>query len=283
MATIRSIKKRIKSAKNISQITKAMQMVSASKMRRAQDAAVSAKPYQEKIFEAVETLSAGVARDMHDLLAEGDENGRTLVVLISTNKGLCGGLNTTLFRQVTKWFDGIKDIDYVSLGKKSQHYCVRAKQNLIAHFTNDEFLEVAQPVTELFTQNFINGTYKEVYIVYNQFINSLSQKPARTRVLPIEISHGKNEINDSLLEFLIEPSPARVLDALLPHYVEVQVRAAILEAAASEHSARMIAMKNATDNAKSLIGDLTLAYNRLRQERITYEISDMVTARLSVE
>lgn len=291
MATIRSIKKRIKSAKNISQITKAMQMVSASKMRKAQDAAVSAKPYQEKIFEAVETLSAGVNRDMHDLLAEGNEKGKTLVVLISTNKGLCGGLNTTLFRQVTKWFDRTNDIDYVSLGKKSQHYCVRSKQNLIAHFANDDFLEVAQPVTELFTQNFINGTYKEVYIVYNQFINSLSQKPARTRVLPIEIAHEKKEIDttgegtldDGLLEFLIEPSPARVLDALLPHYVEVQVRAAILEAAASEHSARMIAMKNATDNAKSLIGDLTLAYNRLRQERITYEISDMVTARLSVE
>lgn len=282
MATIRSIQKRIKSAKNISQITKAMQMVSASKMRRAQDAAVKAKPYQEKIVEAVHMLSSGVDRSAHPLLREASETGKTLVVIISTNKGLCGGLNTTLFRSVTKWFGTGNDVLYVTLGKKGQQFVLRNNKSLTADFSGDEFLESAQPVTELFVNQFVEGTYKEVYIVYNKFINSLNQKPARERVLPIELETTE-ETEHTDASFTIEPSTARVLNALLPHYVEIQVRSAIVEAAASEHSARMIAMKNATDNAKNLISDLTLAYNRLRQEKITYEIADIVTARVSME
>lgn len=266
-------------------------MVAASRMKKAQDAAIAAKPYQEKIFEAVEILSSGVPREINPLLQKGNEKGKTLVVLISTNKGLCGGLNTTLFRQTAKWFEGQKDVEYVTLGKKGQQFVVRSEEKLTADFQEDNFLDIAQPVTELFVSNFLDGTYKEVYLVYNKFISSLKQEPVRTRVLPIEIekqedaedSTGPGTLDDSMQEFLIEPSPERVLNALIPHYIEVQVRGAILNAAASEQSARMIAMKNATDNAVNFIGDLTLTYNRLRQEKITYEIADIVTARLSVE
>jgi len=283
MATIRAIQKRIKSAKNISQITKAMQMVSASKMRRAQDAALKAKPYQEKIVEAVHMLSAGIDRSMHTLLREPNETGKTLVILISTNKGLCGGLNTTLFRSVARWFGTGDDVTYVTLGKKGQQYVLRNKRELIADFSGDDFLQSAQPVTELFVGQFVAGVYKEVFVVYNQFINSLAQHPARQRVLPIELGRTEQGAEQEQEEFTIEPSAKQVLDALLPHYIEIQVRGAIIESTASEHSARMIAMKNATDNAKNLIGDLTLAYNRLRQEKITYEIADIVTARVSME
>lgn len=284
MATIRSIQKRIKSAKNISKITKAMQMVSASKMRKAQDAASHARPYQEKIAEAVTMLSAGVERSLHPLLRDADPNGKTLVILIATNKGLCGGLNATLFRLVTREFDNSVAIEYVTLGKKAQRFALRTKKDLMANFVEDDFINIAQAVTKLFTEKFISGAYKEVYLVYNKFVNSLMQQPIVERILPLVFkAEGLKDDQIEQEEFQIEPSPTRVLDALLPHYIETQVRGSIYQALASEHSARMIAMKNATENAKNLIGDLTLSYNRLRQERITYEIADIVTARLSVQ
>ncbi|MBI4130430.1 ATP synthase F1 subunit gamma [Candidatus Roizmanbacteria bacterium] len=287
MAGVRKLVKRIKSAKNIAQITKAMQMVAASRMRRAQDAARAGKPYQEKIMEAVTALSTTIEQGSHELLRPGNDSGKILLVLIATNKGLCGGLNTTLFRQVIRWFPNQPQIDFITLGKKAQQFAVRSKASLLADFSSDDFLGKAQAVTELFVQNFLKGTYKEVYIVFNEFISSLNQEPVMRRILPVELirspGHTQTEVQIESGDMLIEPSPDRVLNALLPHYIEVQLRTAILEALASEHSARMIAMKNATDNARGLIDDLTLAYNRARQEKITYEIADIVTARISME
>lgn len=287
MATIRLIQKRIKSARNISQITKAMQMVAASRMRKAQDAASAAKPYQEKIIEAVRQLSSGVQRDVHRLLSQGNPDGKTLVILISTNKGLCGGLNTNLFRRVVRWFPDKNKTEFVTLGKKGQRFVVRTGNMLTADFTADDLVTAAQPATDLFVRSFIAGDYRDVFVVYNHFVSSLRQEPERIRVLPIELPELSAEQEDTKVpetqSFLIEPSVREVLESLLPHYVEVQLHTALLQALASEHSARMIAMKNATDNAKGLIGDLTLMYNRLRQERITYEISDMVTAKVSMD
>lgn len=287
MASIKRIQTRIKSAKNIAQITKTMQMVAAARMRKAQDAAEKAKPYQEKIVEAVHLLSTHVEPSMHQLLQSGNPEGRTLVILISTNKGLAGGLNTTLFRKLMHWFPKLDAVDFVTLGTKGEHFVVRSGSKLLADFSGAEFIPHAQAVTELFINNFLSGTHKEVYLVFNSFVNSMCQEPVRRHILPISLAtpteRQEQKAEAFTEEFLIEPDPKRVLASLLPHYVEIQVRSAILEAAASEHSARMVAMKNATDNAKSLIDEFTLMYNRLRQEKITYEIADMVTARVSME
>jgi F-type H+-transporting ATPase subunit gamma len=288
MASIKIIQTRIKSAKSIAQITRAMQMFAASRMRRAQEAAEKAKPYQEKIVEAVQLLATNIEPSMHALLSTGNPTGRTLVVLISTNKGLAGGLNTTLFRKLGQWFSDFSKVDFITLGTKGEHFIVRSGATLVADFSKTEFTQSAQAVTELFINNFLSGTYKEVYVVFNQFVNSMKQEPVRRIILPLSLHTPKTEAFEARSEefstdFLIEPSPKEVLQSLLPHYVEVQIRSAILEASASEHSARMIAMKNATDNANSLIDEFTLMYNRLRQEKITYEIADMVTARVSME
>ena len=283
MAGIKQIQSRIKSAKNIAQITKAMQMVAASRMRRAQDAARKATPYRNKIVEMTSELSMHVDPVAHPLLMKKTETKKQLVVLISTNKGLAGGLNTNLFRKVSQWFPDQSATDFVTLGKKGQHYVIRCGSGLVADFSDKEFIMNAQAVTELFIQGFLENTYSHVYLAYNEFINSMKQEPVKMCILPIQIDSSVNNSHTSHAEFLIEPSQDEVLQALLPHYVEVQVRTAILNAVASEHSARMLAMKNATDNAKSLIDEFTLMYNQLRQEKITYEIADMVTARISME
>ncbi|KKR50020.1 MAG: ATP synthase gamma chain [Candidatus Levybacteria bacterium GW2011_GWA2_40_16] len=286
MATIRAIKGRIKSAKNISQITKAMQMVSAAKMKKAQEVARQGKPYREKIQEAVGELASRIDPTLHPLLRMGNPDGKTMVVLISTNKGLCGGLNTSLFRNVLKWLSHADSAEFITLGKKGQRFVIRSGWDLSADFSEGQIIQSVAPVTQLFVEGFLNGAYKEVYIIYNRFVSSLKQEPIMVPVLPLAVPElGSQESEKQHIEwseFIIEPSAREVLNQLLPHYVETLIRSAILEAEASEHSARMVAMKNATDNAKSLIGDLTLAYNRLRQENITTEIADIVTARESM-
>ncbi|MCR4263185.1 MAG: ATP synthase F1 subunit gamma [Candidatus Roizmanbacteria bacterium] len=286
MATIRAVKGRIKSAKNISQITKAMQMVSAAKMRKAQEAARQGKPYREKIEEAVGELASRIDPRLHPLLKTGNPKGKTMAVLISTNKGLCGGLNTNLFRNILKWFSSGTSADFITLGKKGQRFVVRSKWELSADFSDGQIINSVAPVTQLFVEGFLNGTYKEVFVIYNRFVSSLKQEPIMVQVLPLAIpergGQESKQVELAWSEFIIEPSAREVLNQVLPHYIETQIRSAILEAEASEHSARMIAMKNATDNARNLIGDLTLAYNRLRQEKITTEIADIVTARESM-
>ena len=162
MATIRTIRGRIKSAKNISQITKAMQMVSAAKMRKAQNAAVQSKPYSETIREAVSELASRIDPKLHKLLRAGNEDGKTLVILISTNKGLCGGLNTTLFRNAKKWLAHIKQIEFITIGKKGQRFVIRSQWDLEADFSDSENMSTVDPVTDLFVTGYLDGTYKDI-------------------------------------------------------------------------------------------------------------------------
>lgn len=286
MAQIRVIKKRIKSATNIAQITKAMQMVAASRMRRAQDQAIKAKPYQAKIIDAVRELAGKVDITAHPLLQIGNPDGATLVIVVATNKGMCGGLNNNLFRKIVATFPTDKKMQLVSLGKKAQSFGTKSGYQLTADFSSENYLDAVPAITDLFVKGFLNGEYGKVYIAFNRFVSALRQEPTVVQILPLKLQDDALTTNtdtnpDTFAEFLIEPSIASVLNALLPHYIEIQVRNAMLESYASEHSARMIAMKNATDNAHSLIDDLTLSYNRLRQEKITYEIADIVTAQLS--
>ncbi|MCL5675577.1 MAG: ATP synthase F1 subunit gamma [Patescibacteria group bacterium] len=286
MISTRLIKKRIKSASNIAQITKAMEMVAASKMKKAQNLAISGKPYAQKIYQAVFELAKRCDPLLHPLLTRNVFSSKTLVVFISTNKGMCGGLNTNLFRAFLKWFNDFKDLDFITAGKKAETFVVRAKGNLTASFTSGHsYLEHAPAIISLVTEGFINNKYKNVIIVYNDFISALHQEPVKKQLLPLGIMiEDKTSWEEGhFSEFLVEPSYDKLLDALLPHYLENQLREAMIEAEASEHSARMLAMKNATDNAGDLMKELTLEYNKARQEKITYEIADMVTARMAVE
>ncbi len=284
MASDRVIKRRIKSAKNISQITKAMQMVAASKMRRAVDASVRGKPYADKIYKMVHEFAANIDSSNHELLRKNQSN-KQLVVLIVTNKGLCAGLNNSLFRKMMTWFGG-SPIDVVLLGKKGRSYAVRTGTTLVADFSESgSFITTVPAVTKLLVEQYLNDSYGSIWLVYNEFITPLVQTPMRKCILPITEfeTEEKQESKETYHEMLIEPSIAYIIDELLFHYLENQVRAAILEAEASEHSARMIAMKNATENAQELTEALTLEYNKARQQKITFEIADMVTARLAVE
>lgn len=290
MANIRLIKRRIKSARNIAQITKAMEFVAASRMRRAQQAAITGKAYAQKIYEMVRDLAPRVNPDLHPLLGRPVSlTGTRLVIMISTNKGLCGGLNTNLFRFLGREYPNLSANRYVVFGKKGARFLSRiAPDRFAADFSQTiPFVGAVPAVTRMAAEAYVGGQVDGVDVVYNEFFSALKQAPRKKTILPLTIE-GVGELKSQDLgprtyDMLIEPDPETVFAALLPHYLENQVRDAILQAEASEQSARMIAMRNATDNATGLASDLTLLYNKARQEKITYEITDMVTARLAVE
>ncbi len=284
MANIRLIRGRIKSAKNISQITKAMELVAASKMKKAQAQATAGKLYAQKIYDMVMALSSRITQASHPLLGKPEKlTGRTLVVFISSNKGLCGGLNTNLFRHFLQNHPKITNYDFVTLGKKGVSFVTQTGGMVKADFSDTpSFVSVIPAVTELISNEYIGGSFDAVTLVYNEFISILRQEPKTKTILPLTIESIKEGKPQEAHEFIIEPSVDEVFDALLPHYLENQIRDAVLQAEASEHSARMLAMRNATDNANALVDDLTLAYNKARQEKITYEISDIITATMGL-
>lgn len=286
MASERLIKRRIRSAQNISQITRAMQMVAASKMKKAQQLALSGRPYADKIAQMVAQFVARIETKKHPLLRI-NSSGKTLIIFITTNKGLLGGLNTNLFRVLTSWFtsEELANAVFVTLGKKGEAYLVRTKRDLTADFSEIPFTTHIPALTTMISTGYIKGIYKNVYLIYSNFVSALKQEPTRKKILPLTefATSNNNQITTDKLDFLVEPSIEEILDTLLFHYLENQVRDAVLEAEASEHSARMMAMKNATDNAVELIDLLTLEKNKVRQAKITSEIADMVTARMAVE
>lgn len=285
MANIRQIKRRIKTAKNISQITKALELVSAAKMKKSQAKALAGKLYAQKIYEMVMRLSTKATLSDHPLLTVPKPTGKRLLILLSTNKGLCGGLNTVLFRFMMHNYSSLSNIDIVTIGSKGSDFISRLGHKVMADFSQTTPRDMVVPaLIQMVTEKFVSGLYDSVEILSNEFLSIAKQVPRKKTLLPLTISGvdtSKSVGNGK--ELLIEPSVKEVFDALLPHYLENQVRDAILQSEASEHSARMLAMHNATENAKSLSQELTLVYNRVRQEKITYEITDMVTARLAVE
>lgn len=280
MSNIRLIKRRIRVAKNISQVTKAMQMVAASKMKKAQERAVSGKPYAQKILELVGELTKDKEIDpvAYPLLKKNLAK-KNLAVLISTNKGLCGGLNSNLFRSLNNFLSEKQETDFITFGEKGRSLITRLGRNLIADFSSSLFLNNVGALLNLIVDGYVRGDYAEVYLVYNNFMSILNHEPVKKLILPIGMIVSEEP---KPKDFLIEPDVKSLLNQLLPHYLEVQIRKAILEAEASEHSARMMAMKSATDNAVSLMGDLTLEYNKARQQIITYELADITTAREAI-
>jgi F-type H+-transporting ATPase subunit gamma len=288
-ANTRDIRRRIKSVKNTSQITKAMQMVAASKMRKAQMRALSGRPYAEELAKILAALGkAGGSDELHPLLEERKEVKRELVIVISTDKGLCGALNTNLLRELNR-FDAAKTT-FVAVGRKGAQYLGRLKRDLAAEFELKEaftFLECKQ-ASKFAIDKFLSGEVDKVTVAYTDFKSTLRQEPTLKVILPVQNFdlddlHGqKTEVAASSTEYLFEPSAGGVLEHLVPHYVHFAVYQMVLESRASEHSARMVAMKNATDNAKQLIKDLTLEYNKIRQAGITTGLLEITTAQMAL-
>ncbi len=292
MPSTRDIRRRIKSVKNTSQITKAMQMVASSKMRKAQLAALAGRPYAILMNQVILKAAKDTQNFSHPLM-EKREIRKRAVLAVSTDKGLCGALNSNLGREVLK-FD--KDTTYVAAGRKAAQFLARTKRNLTAEFTYKDaplFAE-ARAMSKAVMEMFLKGEVDCVDVIFTRFVNTLTQKVEVRRLLPIgelqnilNLPGGPDEnapkaAEGQQLEHIFEPSAEKVLGAILPHFVNFVVYQILLEAKASEHSARMVAMKNATDNAKQLIKDLTLEYNKLRQANITKELLEITTAQMAL-
>jgi F-type H+-transporting ATPase subunit gamma len=291
MPSTRDIRRRIKSVKNTSQITKAMQMVAASKMRKAQQAALAGRPYATLMNEVLAEVSFNAGDFTHPLM-EKRQGARRCIILVSTDKGLCGGLNSNLMREAGK-FDKAVTV-YVTAGRKASQFIARTERQLLAEFTYKDaplFVE-ARAISRFARELFIKGEVDRVDVLFTNFISTLNQRPEIFPLLPVgEIKgvtagvHGhatQEKLLKGATEFLFEPNVEEVLGSLLPHYLNFQVYQILLEAKASEHSSRMVAMKNATDNAKQLIKDLTLEYNKLRQANITRELLEITSAAMAM-
>ena len=278
MASQRDIRRRIGAVKNIKQITRAMQFVAASKLKRAQDATLAARPYSEKLDEVLADLAAVLSGEDHPLLAN-PEGGKRLVVLITTDRPLAGPLNTNIVRFVARdIIEKSDDLALITVGRKGRDAMRRAGVPLEAHFPTfgdrPTFADVL-PLARLVTDDFLARTYTRVDVVFSRFVSTLVQRPEKLAILPIEPTEDTEGIPGN--QFIFEPSASAVLERLLPRYVATRLYQAVLEAKASEESSRMVAMKNATENAEDLIEDLTISYNKVRQANITREMIEIAS------
>ena len=278
MASQRDIRRRISSVKNIAQITRAMQFVAASKLKRAQDATLASRPYSEKLDEVLADLAAVLGGEDHPLLVQ-PEGGKRLIVLITTDRGLAGPLNTNTIRFASREItEHPGDLAVVTVGRKGRDAMRRARVPVEAHFSGfgdrPSFADVL-PLARLITDAYLAEEYSRIDIVYTLFVSTLVQKPMLAPLLPVEPSEDTEGIPGN--QFIFEPNPGAVLEKLLPRYVATRLFQAVLEAKASEESSRMVAMKNATENAEDLIEDLTLSYNKVRQANITREMIEIAS------
>ncbi|PIR59183.1 MAG: ATP synthase F1 subunit gamma [Candidatus Pacebacteria bacterium CG10_big_fil_rev_8_21_14_0_10_56_10] len=287
MAQSRHIKRRISAARNISKITKAMEMVAASKMRRAQDQATAARPYAQALHSSLKKLAGRVDGSLHPLLSE-HQTGQDVLVVIGTDKGLCGSLNAQLMKAAAQWHRQFPQGEVVAVGRKAVHFTRLLGAKLHAQFTDlPEQLRLSNivPITTLVIDNFTQGKYRSVQLLYMDFINTLSQRVSQSQLLPLgeQLPNFEQATMPQLAaEYMFEPDAAQVLSSILPYYVENTVYQAFLEARASEHSARMVTMKNASENAGELVDELQLMFNKSRQQSITNELLDITTSIMTV-
>jgi len=293
------ILRRIKSVSNTKKITKAMELVAASKMRKAVSSVLSSRPYAEAAWRAIHEMAKVTSTDLHPLLQTKP----------GADRGLCGGFNSQMLRNIKKFVADLpegREVDFVTVGKKGERAMRRAGNNIVATFTDIDAhptVNEIRPIADLATADFVAGKYEAVYLAFTDYVSALIQKPNISQLLPITRIEGLGEVSDALKgveksqgsaaadldvsggaqEYLFEPSPQAVLDVMLPRLVEAQVYQAVLETSASEHSARMVAMRSATDAAVEMIDSLTLSYNRARQAGITAEIAEIAGGKAALD
>ena len=278
VSNVRTIRRRIRSVQNTAKITKAMQMIAASKMRRAQQLSIAGRPYSEKMRTVLADLAsqAGEDEQSHPLLQKRDVK-RVQIVHITPDRGLCGGLPSNLNRSAGQFIlDRESPVSILSVGRKGRDFMARTGRDLRAVFTDlgdRPSLEDTLPIARLAIEDYIGGLADEVYLSYGVFVSTATQRPTMQRLLPVEPA----ELDPGqAVGYIYEPHSLQVLGELLPRFVEMQIYHAMLESVASEHSARMVAMQNATDAANDMIDGLTLLLNKVRQESITKELLDIV-------
>lgn len=285
MASLRDIRKRIRSVKNTQQITKAMKMVAAAKLRKAQDAIIAARPYALSLDQMIGDLAARSEGLSHPLLDSRPAKNVDLIVLTS-DRGLAGGFNSNITRRVTRFlFENEKKyeaIRLVTIGRKGNEFFRRREADILKDFPglySRVSFATASSVAEEVTARFLKGQTDAVFIAYNEFVSAISQNVVLNQVLPLQsVAQGEaNSAPGNRVDFEYEPGRAQVLDRLLPQAIAIRVYRALLESVASEHGARMSAMGNATTNASDMIGKLTLYYNRTRQAAITKELMEIVS------
>ena len=295
MPSLKDIRGRIGSVRNIAQITRAMEMVAASRMKRAQDSILAARPYADELEGALSRVAgaAGLSEEIDPLLASRPVK-RAAIIVITTDRGLAGSLNANATRSVLRWVaqrasgsgasgsngENAVEIEAITVGRKGRDALRRAGIPVAAHFAQlgdrPSFADVT-PIARLVTEDFLAEKYDEIDIAYSTFVSTLAQKPEIDTILPVVRPEMADEAEKTNDEYLFEPSPEAVLQRLLPHYVAINIYRAVLENNASEQSARMIAMRNSTENANELIDDLTLVYNKTRQATITREMIEIAS------
>lgn len=306
----REIKRRIRSIQNTRQITRAMELVSAAKMRRAVQNVLATRAYSTLAWQLLTELSARTDDSHHPLLMKRQPVQKIGLILITSNRGLCGGFNHQLVNRVNIYLDHHRQTqldlqaEIIAVGRRGRDISLRQGHAIVAEFTKPDIttrLEEVTPVARLVISDYLSGHYDKVVIAYTDFISPLRQKPRLKQLLPIEQAEDEylgvarapevNLTNEHQArfnktfnyEYLFEPSPAQVLENLLPRLIEVQIYQAMLESDASEHSARMMAMRNASEAAADMISELTLAFNQARQQAITAELADITGGRVAVE
>ncbi len=280
---VRQVRKKTKSVSNVKKITRSMQLVSAIKMKKSQQAAIEARPYQrelemaiKKVMTRVDVLSSSL------LVTHAKAFSPDLVIVITGNKGLCGSFNIDLFRYIANNVD-VQNSKFIAIGKKGAQFLSKTGGEILADYSSSTPINNVSAVISFALETFLKGTYKRVFILFNSFISTLKTEQILAQILPYKLELDQKIEEKEYIEYVIEPSPEAVIEKILRSFVEEKVRNAIIQSEAGEHSARMIAMKNATDNANDVIYNLTLLGNKLRQEKITNELLDMITAKESVE
>jgi len=279
MATIRQIRRRVRSVTSIAKVTKAMELVAGSKMRRSQTRALQARPYAEKMMQILGDLAKqrGEDEDQHPFLTVRPAKN-TLVLFLGPNRGLAGGLPSSMNRRAASFaLEQETPVSFVCVGKKGRDFIVRTGTPLVAEFTMQDYpdLHDTLPVSQIVVEEYESGRAGRVFLLYPRFVNTAVQTPTIRQLLPIEPQQILGATQGEI-DFIYEPSPKGVLADLLPRYIEMTVYQSILESEASELSARMVAMRNATEAANEMIQTLTLVYNKVRQEQITKELLDIV-------
>lgn len=281
MASAREIRRRIRSIKNTAQITRAMQMVASSKMRRAQDNVLGARPYADELKKLVARLASQPMDEKQPLMSVRPLR-KLGVILVTPDRGLCGALPGNVNRRAGQLVvDEQKQnsqitASFITVGKKGREFAVRTQQHVIGEFTeigDHPEPQVARSIARVAIDAYLAEELDAVYLVYTRFISTLTQQPQAVQILPVQ---PPEDVQSSRQEYIYEPDASTILGAILPRYVEIQVHQSILESIASEYSAKMVAMKNATDNANDLLSDLTITYNKARQQSITTQILEVV-------